>query len=74
MARWRCALCGVIYNPPTGDPENGVPPAPPSRKFLRIGPARSARRAKASLKSSKGRGNKGQTPRIMGDDAAPAKR
>ena len=29
MARWRCIVCGFIYNPPTGDPSSGVAPGTP---------------------------------------------
>ncbi len=26
MDKWRCAVCGYIYNPEFGDPENGIAP------------------------------------------------
>lgn len=26
MDKWRCAVCGYIYNPEIGDPENGIAP------------------------------------------------
>ncbi len=26
MARWECTLCGYIYDPAVGDPENNIPP------------------------------------------------
>jgi rubredoxin len=25
MKRWRCAICGHIYDPAEGDPDTGVP-------------------------------------------------
>lgn len=24
MDKWRCTVCGYIYNPEVGDPENGI--------------------------------------------------
>jgi rubredoxin len=29
MQQWICTVCGYIYNPAAGDPENGVPPGTP---------------------------------------------
>ena len=29
MDKWRCELCGYIYEPETGDPENGIKPGTP---------------------------------------------
>ncbi len=26
MGKWLCTVCGYIYDPATGDPENGVAP------------------------------------------------
>ena len=26
MDRWVCIVCGYVYDPDTGDPDNGVPP------------------------------------------------
>jgi rubredoxin len=26
MAKWRCIVCGYIYDPKNGDPQNGVAP------------------------------------------------
>jgi len=26
MDKWRCIVCGYIYNPDEGDPDNGVAP------------------------------------------------
>ncbi len=24
--KWKCTVCGYIYDPAVGDPDNGVPP------------------------------------------------
>jgi len=29
MAQYRCTICGYLYDPAVGDPENGVPPGTP---------------------------------------------
>ena len=29
MQKYRCSLCGYIYNPAKGDPENGIKPGTP---------------------------------------------
>ena len=29
MKKWRCNVCGYIYDPAVGDPANGVPPGTP---------------------------------------------
>jgi len=26
MKKWRCVVCSYVYDPVSGDPENGVPP------------------------------------------------
>ena len=26
MKKWECQVCGYIYDPAKGDPDNGVPP------------------------------------------------
>jgi rubredoxin len=26
MERWVCTICGYVYDPEQGDPDNGVPP------------------------------------------------
>ncbi|MCL4378847.1 MAG: rubredoxin [Actinobacteria bacterium] len=26
MKRWECTVCGYIYDPKTGDPDNGIVP------------------------------------------------
>lgn len=29
MGKWECSICGYIYDPDVGDPENGVDPGTP---------------------------------------------
>jgi len=29
MQKWRCTICGYVYDPVEGDPENGVAPGTP---------------------------------------------
>ena len=29
MAKWECLICGYVYDPAVGDPENGVKPGTP---------------------------------------------
>lgn len=29
MMRWRCTVCGYIYDPAEGAPDNGAPPGTP---------------------------------------------
>jgi len=29
MNKWRCTVCGFIYDPVEGDPDNGVPAGTP---------------------------------------------
>jgi len=29
MKKWRCSVCGYIYDPKIGDPESGVDPGVP---------------------------------------------
>ncbi len=26
MEKWRCSVCGYVYNPEIGDPESGIAP------------------------------------------------
>ncbi len=33
MKQWRCNVCGYIYDPAKGDPNNGVPPGTPFEKL-----------------------------------------
>ncbi len=34
MARYECPVCGYIYDPAQGDPENNVPPGTPFEKLV----------------------------------------
>ncbi len=29
MEKWECTVCGYVYEPEKGDPDNGVPPGTP---------------------------------------------
>lgn len=29
MSKWRCTICGYVYDPEIGDPENGILPGTP---------------------------------------------
>jgi len=29
LEKWECTVCGYIYNPKIGDPENGIQPGTP---------------------------------------------
>ncbi|MGB3222204.1 MAG: rubredoxin [Desulforhopalus sp.] len=29
MEKWVCTICGYVYNPAEGDPENGIDPGTP---------------------------------------------
>lgn len=29
MKQWKCTICGYIYDPETGDPDNGIEPGTP---------------------------------------------
>ncbi len=29
MAKWECLICGYVYDPAVGDPENGIKPGTP---------------------------------------------
>ena len=31
MEKWVCKICGYVYNPEKGDPENGIQPGTPFR-------------------------------------------
>ncbi len=33
MSRWECTVCGYIYDPAQGDPDNGVAPGTPFEKL-----------------------------------------
>ncbi|MDI6820472.1 MAG: rubredoxin [Candidatus Hodarchaeaceae archaeon] len=29
MQKWRCTVCGYVYNPESGDPSSGISPSTP---------------------------------------------
>jgi rubredoxin len=29
MSKWKCSVCGYVYDPETGDPDSGVAPGTP---------------------------------------------
>ena len=29
MRKYRCTICGYVYDPPEGDPDGGIPPGMP---------------------------------------------
>ncbi len=33
MERWKCVVCGYIYDPEIGDPDGGVAPGTPFEKI-----------------------------------------
>lgn len=33
MKQWKCTICGYVYDPAAGDPDNGVPPGTPFEKL-----------------------------------------
>jgi len=33
MSKYRCAVCGYIYDPDLGDPDNGVSPGTPFERL-----------------------------------------
>jgi len=33
MSRYKCKICGYVYDPEKGDPENGVRPGTPFEKL-----------------------------------------
>jgi rubredoxin len=33
MKKYECQICGYIYDPAVGDPDNGVPPGTPFEKL-----------------------------------------
>ncbi|MCE5301397.1 MAG: rubredoxin [Spirochaetia bacterium] len=33
MNKWECAVCGYIYDPAKGDPDNGAPAGTPFEKL-----------------------------------------
>ncbi len=33
MEKWECTICGYLYDPERGDPDNGVEPVTPFEKL-----------------------------------------
>jgi len=33
MSKWECEVCGYVYDPAKGDPDNGVAPGTPFEKL-----------------------------------------
>lgn len=33
MRKWKCTVCGYIYDPETGDPEGGIPRGTPFERL-----------------------------------------
>lgn len=33
MDKWECKICGYVYDPEVGDPDNGVKPSTPFEKL-----------------------------------------
>ncbi len=33
MDKWECSVCGYVYNPEAGDPDNNIPPNTPFEKL-----------------------------------------
>jgi rubredoxin len=33
MAKYRCTICGYLYEPENGDPDNGIEPGTPFEKL-----------------------------------------
>jgi rubredoxin len=33
MKQWKCTICGYIYDPVSGDPDNGIAPGTPFEKI-----------------------------------------
>ena len=42
MAKYVCSICGYIYDPANGDPDNGIKPGTRFEDLPTIGPARFA--------------------------------
>ena len=37
MAKWVCDVCGYVYDPEVGDPDNGVAAALPGKMYRKSG-------------------------------------
>ena len=46
--KYVCDICGYVYDPAAGDPDNGVAPARPGKPSPKIGSARCAASARTS--------------------------
>lgn len=33
MEKWKCSVCGYVYDPEVGDPDGGIPPNTPFEKL-----------------------------------------
>lgn len=33
MAKWKCVVCGYVYDPAIGDPDGGIAPGTPFEKI-----------------------------------------
>jgi rubredoxin len=33
MAKWKCVVCGYVYDPAVGDPDGGIEPGTPFEKI-----------------------------------------
>ncbi len=53
MEKYRCTVCEYIYDPESGDPENGIDPVRLSKTCPTIGYARSAGKANGHSNRSK---------------------
>ena len=53
MAKWVCNICGYIYDPEVGDPDNGVAAGTAWKMYRKTGFARSAVLAKTSSANNK---------------------
>jgi len=50
MDKYECSICGYVYNPEEGDPDNGIDPGTSLMTCPMIGPAPCVVRKKISLK------------------------
>ncbi len=50
MKKYVCKLCGWVYDPAVGDPDNNVPAGTPFEKYLKAGYARYAEPERKSSK------------------------
>jgi len=52
MQKYKCTICGYVYDPAQGDPANGVKPGTSFETFLRTGRVLSAAPPKTSSSPS----------------------